>query len=174
MRTLAVVVLVFGCLLTSQASAADDVALEVATFHVDVTPPLGSPLCNGGVKPAMKIVTPLTARGIILSGAGKPIVLCAVDWVGIANESHDAFRIAIAEAAGTDEERVTLHTLHQHDAPGSDFATERLLVQHGLGGLSSNADFDLDSIKRIADAVEESLRRSRPVTHVGLGSGRVE
>lgn len=174
MRTLAVVVLVFGCLLTSQASAADDVALEVATFHVDVTPPLGSPLCNGGVKPAMKIVTPLTARGIILSGAGKPIVLCAVDWVGIANESHDAFRIAIAEAAGTDEERVTLHTLHQHDAPGSDFATERLLVQHGLGGLYSNADFDLDSMKRIADAVEESLRRSRPVTHVGLGSGRVE
>lgn len=174
MRTLAGVILVFGCLLTSRVSAADDVFLEVATFQADVTPPLGSPLCNGGVKPAMEIVTPLTARGIVLLGAGKPIVLCAVDWVGIANESHDAFRGALAEAAGTSVERVTLHTLHQHDAPGSDFATERLLVQHELGGLYSNADFDMDSMKRITTAVKASLGRSQPVTHVGLASGKVE
>jgi hypothetical protein len=174
MRTLAGVVLIFGCLLTSRASAADDVFFEVATFQADVTPPLGSPLCNGGVKPAMEIVTPLTARGIVLLGAGEPIVLCAVDWVGIANESHEAFRRALAEAAGTSVERVTLHTLHQHDAPGSDFATERLLVQHALGGLYSNADFDMDSMKRIATAVKASLGRSQPVTHVGLASGKVE
>ena len=30
-------------------------------------------------------------------GAGEPIVLCAFDWVAIANESQDAFRDALAE-----------------------------------------------------------------------------
>jgi len=69
--------------------------LRIAAFQADVTPPLGSPLCNGGVKPAMEIVTPLTARGIVLLGADQPIVLCAFDWVGIANESHDRFREAL-------------------------------------------------------------------------------
>ena len=42
---------------------------------------------------------------------GEPIVLCAVDWIGIANEGHDAFRDALAEAAGTTRDRVAVHTL---------------------------------------------------------------
>ncbi len=148
--------------------------LKVAAFQADVTPPLGSPLCNGGVKPAMEIVTPLTARGIVLLGADQPIVLCAFDWVGIANESHDRFREALAEAVGTTTERVTLHTLHQHDAPGSDFATERLLAEHGLGGRYSNPDFDAVVMQRVAAAAKTALDTAQPVTHIGLGSGRVE
>ena len=67
---------------------AADPPLHLATFNVDATPPIGSALCNGAVKPAKEIVTPLTARGVVLLGAGQPIVLCAFDWVGIANESH--------------------------------------------------------------------------------------
>jgi len=153
---------------------AEDRPLRVATFKADVTPPLGSPLCNGNVKPVLEVVTPLTARGIVLLGAGEPIVLCAVDWVGIANESHDVFRKSLAEAAGTKMERVTLHTLHQHDAPGSDFATERLLANHGLGGIYSNRGFDEDSMAKIAEAVRVSTSDAQPVTHAGLGMGRVE
>ena len=162
------------CLFGLQTLAADDATLRVATFHADATPPLGSPLCNGGVKPAMEIVTPLTARGVVLLGAGDPIVLCAVDWVGIANESHDVFRHALAAAAVTSVERVTLHTLHQHDAPGSDFATERLLSEHGLPGLYSNPDFDADVITRVASAVRNSLKTTQSVTHIGLGVGKVD
>ncbi len=150
---------------------AEDRPLRVATFKADVTPPLGSPLCNGNVKPVLEVVTPLTARGIVLLGAGEPIVLCAVDWVGIANESHDVFRKSLAEAAGTKMERVTLHTLHQHDAPGSDFATERLLANHGLGGIYSNRGFDEDSMAKIAEAVRVSTSDAQPVTHAGLGMG---
>ena len=51
------------------------VPLRVAIFQADATPPLGSPLCNGNVKPAMKIVTPLSARGIVLLGAGDPMAV---------------------------------------------------------------------------------------------------
>lgn len=153
---------------------AADEPLRIATFQADATPPLGSPLCNGNVQPAMAIVTPLTARGVVLLGAGKPIVLCAFDWVGIANQSHDEFRAALAQAVGTTVDRVALQTLHQHDAPGSDFATERLLTEHGLGGRYSNADFDAEVMERIAAAAEHSLKSPQSVTHVGLGSGKVE
>lgn len=153
----------------------DEVApLTITTFQTDVTPPLGSPLCNGGVKPVMDIATPLTARGVVLLGAGEPIVLCAFDWVGIANESYDRFREALAEATGTTSQRVALHTLHQHDAPGSDFATERLLSEHGLERRYSNADFDADVMERIAEAAKAALRSVQPVTHIGLGAGKVE
>ncbi len=148
--------------------------LRIASFNVDATPPIGSPLCNGAVKPAKQIVTPLTARGMVLLGAGQPIVLCAFDWVGIANESHDAFRQALAEAAATSVDRVTVHTLHQHDAPGSDFATERLLAEHGMAGLYSNIEFDRAVMQRLATAVKESLSKAQPVTRIGLGTGKVE
>ncbi len=148
--------------------------LKVATFQADVTHPLGSPLCIGLVKPAMEIVTPLTARGIVLLGADEPIVLCAFDWALIANESHDRFCEALAEAVGTSPERVTVHTLHQHDAPGSDFATERLLAEHGLEGRYSNPDFDAVVMQRVAAAAKAALETAQPVTHIGLGSGQVE
>ena len=38
--------------------------LRIATFEVDVTPPLDSPLCHGNVTPARQSVTPLLARTI--------------------------------------------------------------------------------------------------------------
>jgi len=148
--------------------------LSLAVFEADATPPVGSPLCNGGVAPASLVVTPLTAKGVVLLGAGEPIVLCALDWVGIGNESHDAFREALAEAVGTSTERVAVHSVHQHDAPGSDFATERLLAERGLAGRFSNVEFDREVIARLAAAAKASLARAEAVTHLGLGRGEVE
>lgn len=171
-RRLSLIALVLLCA-TTDAAAADD-GVRIAAFQADATPPIGAPLCLGLVQPAKEIVTPLTARGIVLLGAGEPIVLCAVDWVGIANESHDAFRAALAKAANTSPQRVAVHTLHQHDAPGSDFATERLLAEHGLAGLHFNAAFDRQVIQRLADSVKACLAKAQPVTHVGLGTGKVE
>jgi hypothetical protein len=173
MNRLASACVLFGLGLLATIQAAEP-PLRIATFRVDATPPLGSPLGNGTVKPASEIVTPLTARGLVLLGAGQPIVLCAFDWIGIANESHDVFRATLAEAVGTSPERVTVHTLHQHDAPGSDFATERLLAHHGLGRLYSNADFDQQMVERLAAASKASLASSQSITHVGLGLGKVE
>lgn len=149
-------------------------ALRLATFQADATPPLGSPLCNGNVKPVMKITTPLTARGIVLLGAGKPIVLCAFDWVGIGNGSYDQFRAELAKGVGTTADRVALHTLHQHDAPGSDFITERMLAKEGLSKQFSNADFDAQVMKRVAAAAQQSLAKAQPVTHFSTGSASVK
>src|SRR5208283_2990371 len=65
-------------------------AIKVATFDVDATPPLGSAMAYDPVKRHDELT--LRCRGVVIIGAGKPIVLCAVDWIGIANEGHDQFR----------------------------------------------------------------------------------
>jgi len=151
-------------------------ALKAAVFQVDATPPLGTPLCcwgnNGG---AVEVTAPLSARGLVLHPAGQdPIVLCAVDWVGIGNESHDAWRMALANAVGTNPDRVAVHALHQHDAPEDDVTTDNLLDPVGLGGYVSNIGFTTDTMRRAAAAAGEALLRLEPVTHVGAGEGRVE
>src|SRR5258706_304013 len=99
-------------------------SLRVATFDVDATPPIGSMMAYDPVTNRWDLG--LRARGIVLLGAGEPILLCAVDWIGIANEGHDAFREALARAAGTSARRVAVHALHQHDAPDSGFSAQRL------------------------------------------------
>ena len=94
--------------------------------------------------------------------------------VGSGNGSYDAFRAELAKGVGTTADRVALHTLHQHDAPGSDFITERMLAQEGLGKQFSNADFDAQAMKRVASAARQSLAKAEPITHFSHGAGRVE
>ena len=106
-------------------------SLRIARFQVDATPPLGTPLCEGAVRPADRIEDPLSCRGMVFLSAAKPIVVCALDWVGIGNDGHDAWRAALAEAAGTSPERVAVHCLHQHDAPGCDFQADDVLRPSG-------------------------------------------
>lgn len=102
--------------------------LRLATFSTDVTPPLGAALCYGLVPPGASVVDPLSARGVVLLPAGeRPIVLCAVDWLGIGNQSRDQWLQALARAVGTTPQRVALHTVHQHDAPGADHSALALL-----------------------------------------------
>ncbi|MEX2186978.1 MAG: hypothetical protein WD875_09305 [Pirellulales bacterium] len=148
--------------------------MRIATFVADVTPPIGAPLCDALVKPAETIDDPLSARGIVLLGAGKPIVLCAVDWVGIGNTGNRLWRESLAAAAGTTADRVAVHTLHQHDAPGCDFASETLLAEFGMSGKQFDPADARRKIKATADAVRASLPKARSVTHVGFGRGRVK
>lgn len=148
--------------------------LRVATFQVDVTPPLGSPLCDGLVPPAEAVDDPLSARGIILDVPEGPIVLVAVDWVGIGNTGHDEWRSKIAAAAKTTMDRVTVHTLHQHDAPGHDELSEAILSEHGLAGRQFDAVFARATIGKVAKAVADASAALQPCTHVGVGFGIVE
>lgn len=151
---------------------AGEKALKIAVFEADVTPPLGTPLCDALVMPAKEIVDPLSARGIILLGSEKPIVLCAVDWVGVGNSGHTAFRDALAKAAGTTRERVCVHCLHQHDAPGCDFAADELLAAHGLGGKLFDPAFAKKAIDRVASAAAKAAKNPTPITHIGLGKAK--
>jgi len=148
--------------------------LKIATFQLDATPPLGTPLCGGACLPAKKIVDPLSARGIILLTEQLPIVLCAVDWVGIGNGGHDAWRDALAIAAHTTRDRVAIHTVHQHDAPLCDFSAETILVSHGLGDTMTDDAFVRKTITWTAEAVRQALKNVQSVTHLGLGRAKVD
>jgi len=151
------------------------VELRMATFKVDVTPPLGSPLCDALVTPVKEITAPLTARGIVLKADDQsPVVLVAIDWVGIGNEGHDVWCDALADACATTRERVAVHTLHQHDAPGCDFLSARILEEVGLGGAQFNIEHARASIRCAADAARASLQHLESVTHIGFGMGKIE
>ena len=171
---LAIMVVAIGWICQPLEAAEGDDKLRVATFVVDVTPPLGSPLCYGYVKPAAEVVDPLTARGVVLLGTGKPIVLCVADFVGIGNASHDLWREALAEAAGTTADRVAMHSVHNHDSPGYDTSTDQLLEGQGLGGKLFDRKAHDASIAKVAAAVKQSCSDAVDVTKVGFGSGTVE
>ena len=149
-------------------------ALRIAVFEADITPPIGSPLCDALVMPAKEIVDPLSARGIIILSDEKPIVLCALDWVGIGNSGHQAFRVALAKAAGTTVDHVCVHCLHQHDAPGCDFQADEILFPFGLGGKLFDPIFARKAIGWVSAAAQKALQNPKTVTHLGIGKAKVE
>ena len=167
----AVVTLVGQSAATVQA--ADAAAVKVAVFDVDATPPVGSAMAYNPVVRLGELT--LRCRGIVLLGSGKPIVLCAVDWIGIANEGHDAFRDALAEAAGTTRQRVAVHTVHQHDAPGCDFTAERIIRDLGVANYGRfEGTFHRQVIQRAADAIRSALPAAEAATHYGWGAAAVK
>lgn len=118
---------------------------------------------------------PLRCRGIVLLGAGEPIVLCALDWIGLANEGNDAFREALARAAGTARERVAVHSLHQHDAPDCDFTAEKLLKEVNASDLGRfDGTFARQVMERAAAALRAGMANAQSVTHVGWGAAEVK
>jgi hypothetical protein len=146
--------------------------LRLATFDIDATPPIGSHMAYDPVTNTWSLG--LRARGVVLLGAGEPIVICAIDWIGIANESQDAFRSALATAAGTKPPRVAVHTLHQHDAPDCDFSAERILKDAGMDARQYEGTYQRQTISNLATAVRSALPHAQPVTHLGLGQANVE
>lgn len=154
------------------AAAADN--LRLAAFRYDVTPPMGHSMCGGWIKPAVAVDDPLEAVGLVLLGSGKPIVMCAVDWTGLLNEAHIAWRTALAEAAGTSPDRVAVQCVHPHNAPFACLEAERIVqAQKTLPHI-----VDMDFFHRCLDsgraAVTEALQNAVPVTHVAAGEAKVE
>ncbi|MGP0064239.1 MAG: hypothetical protein ACLQGP_11645 [Isosphaeraceae bacterium] len=145
-------------------------SLRVGVFAVDASPPVGSPLAYD---PTKGVTHPLSCRGIVLIGEGRPVVLCAVDWIGIANDGQVEFRKALAAAAGTDPQRVAVHTLHQHDAPACDFSADRMLAEGRINREIFDAPFARDVIARTSEAVRVATKEARPATHLGLGQAVV-
>ncbi len=147
--------------------------LHLAAFRFDVTPPLGSSCCGGWIKPVEAVDDPLQALGLVLLGSGAPIVLCAVDWTGILNSAHVAWRRALAEAAGTTPERVAVQCVHQHNAPFACLDAEEIVARQGDLPHIIELDFFNRCLERGREAIAESLRQARPVTHIAHGEAPV-
>lgn len=159
----------WASLWTSRVDAED--SLKLSTFAVDASPPIGSPLAYD---PTKEITEPLSCRGIVLLGAGEPIVLCAVDWLGIANDGNEQLRERLATAAGTTPDRVTVHALHQHDAPRCDLGAAALLAEVGHVKEHYDLPFIDEVFNRAAAAVKASLASARKIDSVAYGQGEVQ
>ena len=167
--------MVAGALLTSDSVAADKPGdLRLATFRFDVTPPKGHSLCGGWIRPVVGVDDPLEAMGYVLLGIGKPIVVCAVDWTGLANSAHIQWRKALADAARTTIDRVAVQCVHQHNAPFACMDAQAIVQEQGdLPDIVNPVFFDR-CLKNAGDAVTKSLKKTTPVTHIAHGEARVE
>lgn len=179
MKPIALVCLIFSSLIAlhptihAQTATEAEPKVKLASFDVDATPPLGSAMAYQPVRRLDELT--LRCRGVVLIGAGDPIVLCAVDWIGIANGGHDAFRQALATAAKTSPDRVAVHTLHQHDAPACDFTAEDIIKELKIPGYSRfDGDFHRQVIERASKAIADSIQQATAITHYGVGTGLVK
>lgn len=147
--------------------------LHLATFSCDVTPPDGHPLCGGWIMPVRGVDDPLRAVGVVLLGVGKPVVLCAVDWTGLRNEAFRIWRKALADAAHTTPEHVSLHCVHPHNAPFADVEAEKLIAA-AKAAHSLDLKYYDECVKKSAQALKAALPKAVPFTHVGTGRDEVK
>ena len=155
-------------LLMGTLAAAD---LRVGIFEVDASPKIGGPLAYD---PTKEITSPLSCRGIVLLSDQSPVVLCTVDWLGIANGANEKFRASLAEAVGTTADRVAVHTLHQHDAPRCDLTAAEILAPFG----QTAAHFDVPLIEQViasaSRAAANAAKEAKPVSAIGVGKSEVK
>ena len=135
---------------------------------------MGHSLCGGWITPVEGVTDNLEAIGFVLLGAGKPIVICAVDWTGILNEAHVQWRKTLAAAAGTTPDRVAVQSVHQHNAPFACLGAEKIVLAEGDLPHIVEMDYFNDCLKRAEAAVIASLQKTEPVTHIGQGEAKVD
>ncbi len=145
----------------------------ISTFRCDVTPPLGHPLCAGWCGRAVAIADPLFARGVVIHGDQKPIVLCAIDWAEISNDSYLSMCQCLAKGAGTDASRVALHCTHAHCAPWPDAQAHGLLRDYPDVPQIMDTSWMNAVTERLTNAVQQATPQKIPVTHIGFGQSAV-
>jgi hypothetical protein len=146
-------------------------SVRIGTFQLDASPEIGSPVAYA---PARSIVDSLSIRGMVIMTYDDPVVLCSVDWLGIANEGMQRWKEVLAKAAGTSTDRVSVHAVHQHDGLRCDFTVEKVLAEYGLGGTKYDTTYLVNKINETAEAVKQAMSNAREVTHLGFGQAEVE
>ena len=148
---------------------------QITTFESDVTPPIGHPLCAGWYPPAAAIRDPLSAHGIILvSDEEQPIVLCALDWSELSNLDYLRWRQELAEAVGTDADRVAVHCIHAHDTPWPDRDAQNLLDEYGHPDVIMAGDWAERVRVQAAEAAAEAMNGLQPCTDISTGEAKVD
>ncbi len=168
------IIVIIGLQGISELQASPTSRLSAASFACDVTPPLGHPLCGGWIKPLVAVDDPLLAKGVILNDGKDRYVLCAVDWCLLQTGAFDQFRQAIALGAGVPVNHVSVHTLHQHNAPIADSSAQKLLDQTSAAPLHLDLQFMKAVCERVGASVRAACTELKPVSHVGYGKAKVE
>ena len=164
-------ILILLAVLLVQCAKVDPPPLKIGVFSFSATPAIGTPVAYAM---ARSVQDSLKGKGIVLLSDQEPVVICAVDWLGIANQALEYWREALARAAGTSVERVSIHALHQHDGARGDFTTANILSQYGLGGWRYDTAFISATIYQSAEALTKAMDEATEITHMGYGQAQVE
>lgn len=145
--------------------------MQIVPFSASATPHVGASLAFATMK---GVTNPLQLRGVVIQEDFAPIVLCCVDWIGIGGRLSDQFRQVLAEAAHTSVDRVTVHCVHQHDAPWGN--AEIVPILHNVG--LETRFLDEEHLRPIVDDAVRSLEIAKQnpltVTHIGHGAAKVD
>ncbi|MCC6442687.1 MAG: hypothetical protein IT210_04405 [Armatimonadetes bacterium] len=147
--------------------------LKLTTFALEVTPPVGHPLCGGWIKPVEEVTDPMYGLGVVLAGEGQPVALCALDWCEVRNLDHTLWRQSLAEAVGTTPERVAIQCVHPHNAPITDIVAQEISDEAGLPA-HMDIPWFRQTLERAARAAKEAMSRLEPVSHITVGKAKVE
>jgi len=163
-----------GGLMAGGNPAVAAAGLRVAAFSADITPDVGEPLAGGFTKPVTTIEHPLLAKGIVLAEGQQRYVLCSLDLALVCNGTYAKLQQRLAQAAGTTADRVAVHEVQQHTAPGLDLDVQRLLDAQPNPPLTITRRYVDRVLTRTATSVAEALGRLQPVSHLGLGCAKVD
>lgn len=148
--------------------------LSLATFSVDITPPLGVPLNFGYTPPVESIEHPLMAKGVIMHHNGIQYVLCVLDVCALCNGSYMSLRQAVAERLHIPREHVMFHAIHQHTAPVLDCDAMELLEHAGASMRGSFGDYEAALQRSITHAIDIARKNLTPVTSIGTNWAPVD
>jgi pimeloyl-ACP methyl ester carboxylesterase len=147
--------------------------LSVGVFITDATPPVGHPLCGGWIQPLETVDDPLLAKGIVLVQGTDRFAICALDWCLLQTGAYELFRRKIATAIDAPESHVTIHTVHQHNAPIADVNAQHLLDAVESAPLHLDLEFIEAVTDRLAESARTAMHQLQSVTHAGHGKARV-
>jgi len=145
--------------------------LRAGAARVEIPVPAGLPLIGfsaRGSATAEGQHDPITSRALVLEGDGPPLVLCAVDLLGVSAEMRADVVERVEAAAPIPGDRIAVSATHTESAPGCVF---RGPIEAFFG--TFRPDFYEDVVSAIARAILDAHQRLRPAA-LGVGSTRIE
>jgi hypothetical protein len=144
------------------AARADDMSFKVesnlraAVAKIDLTPPAGTPI-SGHMRKYAGVRGPLHAVILLLDDGRTKAAIVTTDLIGSGGGVTEAFRAAVADAAGIPGPNVMVTAAHNHSGPG----------------WRENPDWSRKVIRDVSAAVAAAVKDLRPVS-VGYGEDRID
>ncbi len=148
--------------------------IDLYTFKVNVTPPIGHYLCGGLGAPMLEFGDPLYLRGWVLKSDSRCCVIASIDYCYMIGRSQWRFEQALAEAAGTAREHVVIQATHAHNAPLVNEEAHAILAEFDPSRQCHDEAYFSDVLQRTGNAVRACMeQQSVVIGGVGFASSTV-
>ncbi len=115
----------------------------------------------------------MEAIGFVVIGAGKPIVICAVDWTGCSTKR--TLHGALLWLKPPERRPIVwlVQVVHQHNAPFACLEAAKIVADQKTLPSMLNVDFFNRCLDAGRLAVGGAMQRGEKVTHIGRGQAKV-